>query len=75
MLDWLGANIGTILIIAVLTLIVVLIIRSMIKDKKQGRSSCGNNCAHCAMAGACHSLPKKDPDENHPAPENGETQK
>lgn len=54
MLAWIMENIGTILISAVLLLVVVLIIRKLVKDKKKGKSSCGCNCAHCAMAGSCH---------------------
>lgn len=54
MLAWIAENIGTILISAVLLLIVVLIIRKLVKDKKKGKSSCGCNCAHCAMSGSCH---------------------
>jgi hypothetical protein len=30
----------------------------LIKDKKAGKSSCGCNCSHCAMAGKCHSQHK-----------------
>ena len=30
------------------------VIVTMIKNKKKGKSSCGCNCAHCAMAGSCH---------------------
>lgn len=54
MLAWIMENIGTILISAVLLLVVVLIIRKLVKDKKKGKSSCGCNCAHCAMSGSCH---------------------
>lgn len=54
MLAWIAENIGTILITAALALIVALIARKLIKDKKKGKSSCGCNCAHCAMAGSCH---------------------
>ena len=39
MLGWIMENIGTILITIVLAVIVVLIIRSLVKDKKQGKSS------------------------------------
>ena len=53
MLAWITENIGTILISAVLLLVVVLI-RKLVKDKKKGKSSCGCNCAHCAMSGSCH---------------------
>lgn len=54
MFAWLTANLGTILIAAVLIVIVAGIIFSIKKDKKKGKSSCGCNCAHCAMAGECH---------------------
>lgn len=54
MLAWITENIGTILISAVLLLVVVLIIRKLVKDKKKGKSSCGCNCAHCTMSGSCH---------------------
>ncbi|MBQ6543271.1 MAG: FeoB-associated Cys-rich membrane protein [Clostridia bacterium] len=54
MLQWLSANLGTILVCVVLAFIVAGVIRSLIKDKRKGKSACGNNCAHCAMAGKCH---------------------
>ncbi len=57
MLEWLTANIGTILITAGLIVIVALIIRSIVRDRKAGISSCGSKCGGCgacAMAGKCH---------------------
>lgn len=54
MIDWLIQNIGTIVICAVLVCVVALIIRGMIKDKKQGKSSCGSSCCSCPMSGKCH---------------------
>ena len=54
MLQWISANIGTILISLVLLAVVALIIRSMMRDKKQGKSSCGGNCASCGGCCACH---------------------
>ena len=47
-------NAGTILTLLVLALILGLAIRSLVRDKKAGKSTCGNNCAHCAAAGTCH---------------------
>ena len=44
MLEWLTANLGTILITAGLIVIVALIIRSIVRDKKAGISSCGAKC-------------------------------
>ena len=55
MLQWIGANLGTILICLALLAIVTFIIVHLVRQKKQGKSSCGCNCAHCAMHGSCHS--------------------
>ena len=45
MFAWIAQNLGTILVSAVLL---------VIRQKKQGKSSCGAGCAHCANAGCCH---------------------
>lgn len=58
MFAWISQNIATIIISLVLLLIVGLIIYKLRKDKKAGKSSCGNNCAHCPSAGMCHSQEK-----------------
>lgn len=55
MLQWLSANIGTILIGGVLLAAVLLIVRYLLRQRKAGKSSCGTGCAHCAMHGQCHS--------------------
>ena len=54
MLDWIAANLGTILISLGLLVIVSLIVVYLLRQKKAGKSSCGANCAHCAMHGQCH---------------------
>ena len=54
MLDWFAANLGTILISLVLLVIVSLIVVYLLRQKKAGKSSCGANCAHCAMHSQCH---------------------
>lgn len=39
---------GTAIVGAVLCLVVILIVKKMIKDKKAGRSlQCGGDCKHC----------------------------
>ena len=53
MLQWLTANLGTILISAVLLAVVILIVVYLLRKKKAGKSSCGAGCAHCAMHGQC----------------------
>ncbi len=55
MLTWISENIATILICAALIAIVAAIIGSMLRNKKQGKSSCGCGCADCPMNGSCHS--------------------
>ena len=55
MIAWILQNLATIIISLVLAAIVALIIVFLVKNKKKGKSSCGCNCAHCAMAGSCHS--------------------
>ena len=54
MLNWLAANIGTIIITLVLIGIVTAVILVMRRDKKKGKSTCGGNCGHCPMGGSCH---------------------
>ncbi|MCR5269263.1 MAG: FeoB-associated Cys-rich membrane protein [Lachnospiraceae bacterium] len=53
MMAWILQNIGTIGITLLLIVIVAVIISRLIKDKKQGKSSCGGNCAHCRMCESC----------------------
>ena len=39
---------GTVVVLAILAGVVALIVRKMIKDKKNGKSSqCGGDCSHC----------------------------
>ena len=54
MFAWLAENLGTIVISAVLLAIVAAIVIYLIRQKKQGNSTCGAGCAHCANAGCCH---------------------
>lgn len=44
---------GTAIVLLVLMVVIGLVIRSMVKDKKAGKSlQCGQNCKHCS--GHCH---------------------
>lgn len=56
MVDFIVKYWGTALIIAILAVIVGLIIRSMVKNKKSGNSSCGCGCGceNCPSSGMCH---------------------
>ena len=52
MISWITGNIGTIIVLLVLVLIVAAIVRTMIRDKRCGKSTCGGNCAHCNLCTA-----------------------
>ena len=67
MLALLQANLPTILIIAGLILFFGLLVYSLIRDKKKGKSSCCGGCAGCAMAGRCHPEACASPTETNPA--------
>lgn len=54
MLQWFSANLGTILISALLLVVVTAIVIYLVRQKRAGKSSCGAGCAHCAMHGQCH---------------------
>ena len=54
MLQWFSANAGTLVLCILLLAVVAMIVRSLLRQRKQGKSSCGCNCAHCAMHGSCH---------------------
>ena len=46
-------DMGTIIVLIVLAIIVAVIIRSMVKDNKAGKSlQCGGDCSKCG--GHCH---------------------
>ena len=53
MLTWLSANLINIVLVAVLALIVTLLIRGMIRDRKAGKSSCAGSCGSCGACGSC----------------------
>lgn len=54
MISWLAANAATIVISAILILLVVAVIVKLMRDKRNGRTSCGCGCSNCAMQGTCH---------------------
>ena len=55
MLAWLSANLINIALVAVIALIVGLLLRSMIRNKKSGKFSCGGSCASCGACSGCNS--------------------
>ena len=58
MLNFIIDNIGTIVVCLILAGIVGLAVRSLIVNKKKGKTSCGCGCANCPSAGICHGSKK-----------------
>lgn len=51
---WIKQNLSTIIVCMVLIAAVSGVIIKMVRDKKEGKSSCGCGCQGCAMYGSCH---------------------
>ncbi|MBQ1463640.1 MAG: FeoB-associated Cys-rich membrane protein [Ruminococcus sp.] len=52
-------NLGTFVVLLILLAVVGWVIYGMVRDKKQGKSSCSHGCQNCAMHGQCHNIPQK----------------
>ena len=53
MYEWLSSHIADICLTALLVIIIAAIIAKLIRDRKNGRSSCGCDCGHCANSSLC----------------------
>jgi hypothetical protein len=54
MLSWIRVNLSTIIVCIVLLAAVAGVIIKMVKDKREGKLSCGGGCQGCSMYGSCH---------------------
>ena len=52
MLTWLSANLADIVVAVILLAAAALAVRTMIRNKKAGKSSCGCDCAGCSGCSA-----------------------
>ena len=53
MLNFLAANLGNIIVSAILILIVALVIANLVRKKKKGQTTCGCGCSNWPSAGIC----------------------
>lgn len=51
---WLAENAATIVVAAIVAAVLAVIIVKMIRDKKQGKTSCSCGCGGCPMRDTCH---------------------
>ena len=54
MTNWLLNHISTLSIGIILLMMIIWIIRYMLNEKRQGKSSCGGSCGHCQMDHHCN---------------------
>ena len=54
MWEWITSNIANIVIVVILLAAVGLAAGKILRDRKNGKSSCGCNCGSCPMSGSCH---------------------
>ncbi len=52
-MNWITANLGTIIVGLIVAAVVALIIINHIKRKKQGKPRCGCGCDNCPMKDNC----------------------
>lgn len=45
---------GTVLVVLLVILCMILAVRKLVRDKKNGKSVCGDNCNCCPHSGTCH---------------------
>ncbi len=54
MLDWLSQNAATVIISVILIAVVALVLAYLIKNKRQGKTTCGCGCKGCPNESLCH---------------------
>ena len=47
-------NLPTLIVAAIVAAVFVAVICIQIRDRKNGKCSCGGSCGSCAMSGSCH---------------------
>lgn len=53
MLAWLSANLINIVLVLAVALLVFVLARGLIRDKRAGKSPCGGNCSGCGGCASC----------------------
>lgn len=58
-MDFIKDNMGTIVVFLIVAAVIALIIFKLIRDRKNGKSSCGCGCESCANSKLCHGYKEK----------------
>lgn len=54
MFFWIMENLGTVVVSVLLLAAIAAILVGLLKDRKNGKTSCGSGCAGCPMSDRCH---------------------
>ncbi|MBQ7106201.1 MAG: FeoB-associated Cys-rich membrane protein [Clostridia bacterium] len=54
MMNWVLDNLASIIVLTVVIAIITLVVIKMIKDKKNGKQNCSCGCEGCAFKDNCH---------------------
>lgn len=57
-MTWFMENLGTIVTLLIVIVITGAIVFTMVKNARQGKSTCGCKCSSCPMGGTCHGKTK-----------------
>ena len=52
-MNWIAQNLGNIIVILILAVMVAGIVYVMLRNRKEGKNSCGCKCSSCPMSGKC----------------------
>ena len=58
MLYWIMENLGTDIVSVLLLAAIAAILVGMLRDRKNGKTSCGSGCSGCPMGDNCHQQKK-----------------
>lgn len=53
MINWISQNLSTIVVALIILAALCIAVMYIIKNKKNGKSSCDGNCSGCMMNGKC----------------------
>ena len=53
-MEFIKNNLGTIVVLVILLAVVTLIVIRLVKNKRNGKTSCGCGCEYCENAKYCH---------------------
>lgn len=54
MFEWILNNLASVIVLSVVAAVITLVIIKMVRDKRRGKPSCNCGCGGCPMKDTCH---------------------